>query len=525
MRLFFFEHGRRLPSWMVWSASLGSIGCGGAASIAPSSTGDATADVAIDAALDAAIDAALDAAAESDANDLEASSDAASDVAVGETSPPITAAITVDPKKTYGDVGTDFIGLSYEKSHLSTAFFKGGNANLVGLFSKVGPSLLRIGGNSVDHTTWTPTGAGATKGTVSQPDVDGLAAFLRAANWKCLYGLNYASSTAAQAANEAAYVATSLGDRLYGFEIGNEPDVYAGNGDEAKTFTYADFRTGWESFEAAIAAAVPSATFTGPASASNYTTWTVPFAADEAKQIQLLTQHWYRANGALATSTIDLLLSPDPSLPTELAAIQTAAKGNKISGGYRFAETNSFYNGGAPGISDAYGAALWLLDYAFIQARYSSAGINLHGGGDGTGYTPIADSGSAVVGPRPEYYAMAMVAQAGPGTTVDATSTPAITNLRTHALLASDGSTRVLLINVDRNVPVHATVDLGVTAATATSLLLTAPTLDVTTGMTLGGATIGVDGTVAPTTSPVTVSGTTVTVDVPTGSALLIVAK
>ena len=76
--------------------------------------------------------------------------------------------------------------------------------------------------------------------------------------------------------------------------------------------------------------------------------------------------------------------------------------------GFRMAECGSFYNGGAPNVSDAYGAALWTLDFMFALATNGCQGVNFHGGGDGTGYTPIADNGTTVVQARPEFYGLKM---------------------------------------------------------------------------------------------------------------------
>ena len=88
-------------------------------------------------------------------------------------------------------VGAAFTGLSYEKGYFSSEpLFVGTNANLIGMFKRLGTSLLRIGGNSVDETVWNAGGPGQTAGQVAPEDVDGLAAFLQATGWKCLYGVN-----------------------------------------------------------------------------------------------------------------------------------------------------------------------------------------------------------------------------------------------------------------------------------------------------------------------------------------------
>jgi hypothetical protein len=377
-----------------------------------------------------------------------------------------------------------------------------------------------MGGNSVDKTTWDPAGPGKTSGKIAPLDVDRLASFLKAANWQVIYGLNYATNTPTQVANEAAYAAKAFGAQLYGFEIGNEVDLYHSNGLRATTFTYADFLAEWRAYAAAIQAQVPGAPLTGPASAYNTAGYTTPFAKDEAAGISLLTQHYYRANGQLATSTIDLLLAPDPNLPTTLQALQKASA--TLPRGFRLAEANSFYNGGAPNVSDAYGTALWAIDFLFTNALNGSAGVNFHGGGSGPGYTPIADDGTHVIEARPEFYGIYLVAQAAPGNLLTTAVTANGLALSAYAVAADDGSTVLLLVNKDRTHAAAITASLGSAATSATLTVLTGTSLDSPKGTLLNGAAIGTDGSWAPVTTPsVAVAGSTLTLTVSPASAVL----
>jgi hypothetical protein len=440
--------------------------------------------------------------------------------------PSTNASVHIDPSTQVGVVGPGFAGLSYEKSHLNTGFFTPTNTALIGLLKLLGPSVLRIGANSVDRTTWSATGTGNTTGVISPPDVDALAGFVKATGWTVMYGVNMAADDPTAAAAEAAYAAKSLGASLYGFEIGNEPDLYHSNGDRPTTFTYANFVTQWNTFHAAMHASAPAALFTGPASAFNYTGYTVPFAKDEAASIVLLTQHYYRGNGQLASSTLAELLQPDPALITQLGALHTAATTNHISRGYRMSECNSFYNGGAPGISNGYGTALWVVDYLFTLALHGSTGANFHGGGNGTGYTPIADASNMVVGVRPDYYGMLLFSLAGQGHVVSATVTVTGVNFTAYAIALADGSTTVVLVNKDETETVHTSVDLGATVPSASLTLLTGPALSATMGYTIGGTSIPNDGSwTASSTPTVPVSGSMVTIDVPPTSAVLVRAR
>ena len=54
-----------------------------------------------------------------------------------------------------------------------------------------------------------------------------LAAFLSATGWTCLYGIGMGTNTPQRAAEEAAFVAETLGASLQYFQIGNEADFWA----------------------------------------------------------------------------------------------------------------------------------------------------------------------------------------------------------------------------------------------------------------------------------------------------------
>jgi hypothetical protein len=450
----------------------------------------------------------------------------------GEAGPTLSATITVDPATKLGAIGPAFVGLSYEKSHLQAGFFRGDNAAAVAMFDLLGPGILRVGGNSVDSTVWqtydggAPSPDAAAPGAITAADVDGLAAFAKAAGWRVLYGVNMKISSPAVAADEAAYVATSLGSSLYGFEIGNECDLYTSVVSSPGAWTYAAFTSDWNVFESAMRAAAPAAAFTGPASANHESTWTAPFAADEASSIRLLTQHYYVANGQSDASTIDFLLQPHPALVTDLQALADAATSNAIADGYRLSECNSFYNGGAPNISDAFGTALWAIDFLFTNAEYGSAGANFHGGGSGTGYTPIADQSGGVVGARPIFYGMLLFSKIGQGTILGTSGVPAAVNFSSYAVASAGGATTVVLNNKDRVTTVHATVDRGTAVASANLVLLQGPSLDATTGVTLAGAPISPDGGFAPNPpTSLPTAGSTFTVDVPPATAALVTAR
>ena len=447
---------------------------------------------------------------------------------------PLTQASLIVTATTTGSIGPAFAGLSYEKSKLYEPIFTASNSDLIGIFDRLGSSVLRVGGNSVDRNVWTPGGPGQTPGQIASSDVDSLAAFVKAAGWQCLYGINLGgaatgATTPALAAAEVAYAAQQLGSSLLGIEIGNEPDLYGDAGNYfAGNWSLSQFLTLWDEFRAAIVGSTPGVPITGPADASHESTWTVPFGETVTKsEITLLTQHYYRANGQSPGSTAAYLITPDPTLIANLAILEAGTQGIGVS--YRMSECNSFYNGGASGVSDSYASSLWVIDYLFNCAQGGAVGVNFHGGGDGSGYTPIADNDGSVVGARPEFYGILLFTLAGQGTLYTSQISAGSLNVTAYAVKTSSGL-NLIVVNKDLTQNLQLTVQLPRGASSATLLTMTqltsgamGPDLSATSGVTIQGASVNPNGTFSPA-APYTLnpSGSELTCYVPALSAVLI---
>ena len=434
-----------------------------------------------------------------------------------------------------GSIGPAFAGLSYEKNKLSSPLFTASNSDLIGLFKRIGPSVLRIGGNTVDQNVWTPNGAGQPEGQIAPSDVASLAAFVKAAGWQCLYGINLGgaatgATTPALAAAEVAYAAAQFGSSLLGIEIGNECDLYGDPGSYfAGNWSLTKFLSLWGQFRKAILATTPDVAITGPAATTPVTNWTIPFGQAVTKnEITLLTQHYYRANGALSTSTAAFLITPDTYLVQELAELQTSAQGIGIP--FRMAECNSFYDGGANGVSNSYASSLWVIDYLFNCAQGGAGGVNFHGGGNSAGYTPIADSDSAVVDVRPEFYGILLFTLAGQGTLYRTQMSAGSLNVTGYAVRTSSGGLNLIVVNKDLTQHLQLSVALPQTANSATLLAMTqlssgatAPDLTATAGVSIQGASVNLDGTFSPPTAyTLTANSPQLTCYVPALSAVLI---
>jgi hypothetical protein len=448
---------------------------------------------------------------------------------------PLTQASLTVTATAAGSIGPAFAGLSYEKSDLYKPVFNASNSNLIGMFKRLGTSILRVGGNSVDRNVWTPNGPGQTPGQIAPSDVDSLAAFVKATGWQCLYGINLGgaasgATTPALAAAEVAYAAQQFGSSLLGIEIGNEPDLYGDAGNYfAGNWSFAQFLALWGQFRQAILASTPSVPITGPADATNESTWTVPFGQSvTSSEITLLTQHYYRGNGESPTSTAANLITPDPNLIANLAVLESGAQ--NIGVPYRMAECNSYYNGGSSGVSDSYASSLWVIDYLFNCAQGGATGVNFETGGDGPGYTPIADNDGSVVEARPEFYGILLFTLAGQGTLYSSQISAGSLNITAYAVKTSSGGLNLVIVNKDLIQNLQLTAQLPQSASSATLLVMTqlssgatAPDLTATSGVTIQDASVNVDGTFAPSSAyTLNPSGTQLTCYVPALSAVLI---
>src|SRR5450755_1096886 len=112
---------------------------------------------------------------------------------------------------------------------------------------------------------------------------------------------------------------------------------------------------------------------------------------------------------------------------------------------------NSFSGHGQGGVSDAYGAALWSIDFMMSSAQIAGcAGVNFHGGGqnqDGNScpngpsscsrpfrYSPIDEVNSRVTGAAPLFYGLLMVTRAGTGCMLETRTTGGASNFTAYTV-------------------------------------------------------------------------------------------
>jgi len=218
------------------------------------------------------------------------------------------------------------------------------------------------------------------------------------------------------------------------------------------------------------------------------------------------------------------LLTADPNIPEFLAQTNAAATAGHISGGVRYSECNSI-SGEVPGLTDSFGAALWTIDFLFVNAFNQSGGVAFTSGGSGAGnYTPLVDDLTNVTGIGPDFYGLYAYKLISKGGTLMTTQeSPVSSTLSAYVIEQPDGSTDAILSNKDPNNTVTVAVTPQGSISQATSLLLTAPSLTSTTGFTLGGSPINIDGSWTPTSNPaVPIVDNAALLVIPPGSAQIV---
>ncbi|MGA7741696.1 MAG: hypothetical protein WBP56_10945 [Polyangia bacterium] len=462
-------------------------------------------------------------------------------VAGGPTGTGDTATVTVAPGTTVGTIGPEFIGFSYEKTHITNDSLNSTNTNLIALYKLLGSPVMRLGADDVDNCNWAGTGTAPSQPSgqpftksITTGMVDQLCSFLAATGTRIIYGVNFKSDNVTASAAEAAYAMGKCGSSIYGFEIGNEINRYG---------SWDTLKTEWESFATAIVA-TPGALLIGPvAGGGDALSLSTPFAADESakfgSKLVLLTQHYYAGTAGTTTATVARLQTPDPDSATSQdglvgtdSTMNTAATTNKIPDGYRLGECNTFSGHGQQGVSDTLIAGLWGLDLMFVTAENGGSGVNLHGGEQGMDgsrdfyYEPIMELNGAVVEVQPIYYSMLVFRMAGTGPMVSTTVTTTNPNFTAYAIKA-DGFVSVVLDNKNATDGVNATVNLGSAVSSASAIYLQGtPAGSLTaaaTAVTLAGASVTASGVWNRNPPYIqTTSGNTFSAYIPPASAALV---
>ena len=320
-----------------------------------------------------------------------------------QNSAPVEVSLAIPSEATGPHMPTDFVGLSYEVQQLADpSFFSAANTGLIRQFKALSPNgVLRLGGNTSEFAWFQATPGSPEpqhppiREVVGEPKaqyyavtaeaVRHLAAFLKATGWTCLYGINMGTNTPPRAAEEAEFVAKTLGPSLQYFQIGNEADLFNRHLRDPHTWSAKTYIDDWLGLARAIVARVPGAKFGLPDVASNVS-WLTDIAEmwptiQNPPHVTTLTHHYYFGGPATNPDVnIPNLLKPATMEKVQKTADTATAAAGKVGARVRMTEGNTCYRGGKPGVSDVFAAALWSADYSLLLAGNNYSGINLHGG-------------------------------------------------------------------------------------------------------------------------------------------------
>jgi hypothetical protein len=445
------------------------------------------------------------------------------------------ATVTVDRAHPGGRLAADAIGLSFEMRELGIGNLDPARGNMTQLMRTLGPSNLRIGGNTLDRDTlWVPAGQAPpdpkpswVEDVVTPADITRLRRLLDATGWQAEVGVNVGRWDPALAADQVRAMDRILGPRLVAVECGNEPDQWAGKALRPAGFGYPQYHADW----AACADVVGHRRIAGPDTAGTSSSWASSLAADEHDRMSMLTVHQYASGPDI---TIDRMLAPG-QITAQLGAVSSnlaAAAANGLP--MRVDEANSAYSGGVDGVSNTYASALWVIDYGLSMAQAGMAGVNIHGGlgvcndpiwnGKFQRYTPICASSKAYELAQqyqvmPIYYGIWLARQLGPGRFLPVTlNTP--NNISAYAVRGDDGHTRVAVVQKD-TAPAEITLAVGGRDRAASVLAMTGTALDQE-ATAIQGATVDAAGRLHPVPSPARVTAGRLTLTVAAGSAVVV---
>jgi hypothetical protein len=394
--------------------------------------------------------------------------------------------VFISPQRVLGSVPPDFVGLGYEASSVARPdLLSASNRAYVYLVRNLSSQgIIRIGGDTSDFSLWSPGGPANSQPRNSVIDVasiDRLGEFLHATGWKLIWGLNLGSGDAESAADQAVAVARAAGDRLFCFQVGNEPDLFRRNGHRPQNYSYRDYHAEFLRFAKTLQKRVPDAPLAGP-DVADAPDWVGSFAREEANRIKLLTAHYYRASAKDPAADITTLLNADARFLSMTKQLLDVGRSANVP--YRLVEVNSFSGGGKPGVSDTFASALWGLDLMFTLGIAGGSGINWQTGlnqlGFVSSYSPIFEDEAGNLTARPLYYGIRAFCRAAKGDLIEAQNDGARMSFKSYATFERENHVRVTLINKDLSEDVVACLHVPEPFAPVTIATLSAPSVNAT---------------------------------------------
>ena len=453
---------------------------------------------------------------------LTTGSEAGSDLPVAPVTGPVGERVTVGAPTSAPAIAKGFIGFSIEYQSIAADAGTPANPNtvmdrLIGTLNPNQRPVIRVGGDSTDHTWWPVSGAKEPgfAFTLTPAWLRSVASFARATDAKLMLGIDLEMNQPRLAAVEARALLKGIGAaHIAQWEIGNEPSLYAhfpwyrasdsagASGYYARDRSSYSFSQYLQEFEA-TAAGLPDLPLAGPALGAPTWMRSVGELLKAEPGLSDVTYHAYPLNCFAARSTPEY--SSIPNLLSRTAYVSLAdgvapfaAQARQAGRAFRVDELNSSACGGRSGVSDTFASALWVTNALFAMASKGVTGVNIQDFNAGR-YKPFGfalEHGHWAATVYPMYYGLLLFSRAAPpGSRLLSVRTGGADTVQAWAAqtpgqAGRPGPETVTLVNSSRT---HAeTVAISAANTTgATVARMLAPSAAAKHGVTLDGRSYG----------------------------------
>ncbi|KAF5334998.1 hypothetical protein D9611_009925 [Ephemerocybe angulata] len=322
--------------------------------------------------------------------------------------------------------GSSFFGFSIEMSVITQTIGKNSThlfppfLNLMSnIVERAGSVMIRLGGNTQEYAKFheglfddgriTQKEDSGSKQTTETPavlytiDMFRMAANISSLlNVKWFLGLPF-NDTSTFHLDMAEYGQTILGDNLLALQAGNEPDLYVAHQKRPEGWGVADYSSELNRMLGVVDSndKMPVKNkFVAPSiSQPDWNDiWNSGFVNTFKDRLFALTVERYPNNNCFMQFGAGTFVDPQALFPQFLShKYSTDLLGNYLdvsriaqeaSLPFIMFETNTGSCGGFPGLSQSYGAALWILDYGLQMAYSNFTNALLHLGGQNVYYNP-----------------------------------------------------------------------------------------------------------------------------------------
>ncbi|KZT66775.1 glycoside hydrolase family 79 protein [Daedalea quercina L-15889] len=206
----------------------------------------------------------------------------------------------------------------------------------------------------------------------------------------------------------AEYGEGILGDNLLGLQVGNEPDLYARHGLRQASYGpydyFGEFAQVVQAMQADSNVKVNNNLIAPSVATGDWTpedVWNTGFIPAFQNDLSALAVEHYPDDNCAAQYGSAFGQAQDPQSvfsnylnhTSALSIVEPYVNSSQIANAagkpFIMFETNSASCGGFPGVSDSFGAALWLADYALSMAAAGFSGALVHVGGQDVYYNPF----------------------------------------------------------------------------------------------------------------------------------------